>query len=157
MGKQCKTASLSVIRHSATDAVKQPKRTCVECGRIIERGSRCSLHPRTPLNRTRAYRDLCHRIIANSTHCGICGEPLHANPKDKPVVDHVIPRSLGGTDDASNLQAAHRSCNARKSATPPGKLTEKHEGVGAGRTRPDPAGQSAAFRVRRGIYLGRTL
>lgn len=99
-----------------------PKRCCIECGRIIDQGSRCALHPKVKLNRTRAYRNLRDLIIANSTVCGICGKRLDANPADVTVLDHIVPRARGGLDHASNLQAAHRSCNARKSAQLPGTL-----------------------------------
>jgi 5-methylcytosine-specific restriction protein A len=29
-------------------------------------------------------------------------------------IDHVVPRSLGGTDELDNLRPAHRACNARR-------------------------------------------
>ena len=32
------------------------------------------------------------------------------------VLDHIVPRSLGGSDNPENLQLAHRICNAYKSA-----------------------------------------
>lgn len=32
-------------------------------------------------------------------------------------VDHLRPASLGGTDDPSNLRAAHRDCHLRKSSS----------------------------------------
>ena len=32
------------------------------------------------------------------------------------VLDHIVPRSLGGSDDPSNLQLAHRICNSHKCA-----------------------------------------
>ncbi|WP_136314335.1 HNH endonuclease [Actinomyces procaprae] len=35
------------------------------------------------------------------------------------TVDHVIPKALGGSDDASNLVAACRDCNAGKTSTKP--------------------------------------
>lgn len=41
--------------------------------------------------------------------CMYCGSPAEA-------VDHVIPRALGGTDDAVNLVPACKPCN---SSTPP--------------------------------------
>jgi 5-methylcytosine-specific restriction endonuclease McrA len=62
---------------------------------------------------------MAHSIIAASNVCGICGRPLHGDPFDPPVVDHIRPRARGGSDDPSNLQAAHRSCNGRKSAQLP--------------------------------------
>jgi 5-methylcytosine-specific restriction endonuclease McrA len=51
-------------------------------------------------------------------NCGICGNPVSLRaPKhdpDKPSIDHIIPRALGGTNDPKNLQLAHLSCNHRK-------------------------------------------
>jgi hypothetical protein len=41
--------------------------------------------------------------------CVYCGEEAQA-------VDHVVPRSRGGTDEPANLVPACRSCNATKSA-----------------------------------------
>lgn len=43
--------------------------------------------------------------------CTYCGGPAEA-------IDHVIPRALGGTDDAHNLTPACGACNGGKSATP---------------------------------------
>lgn len=39
--------------------------------------------------------------------CHYCGD-------EATTADHVIPRSLGGSDDMDNLVAACRSCNSRK-------------------------------------------
>lgn len=44
--------------------------------------------------------------------CGICLEVLAA-----PIeIDHIIPLARGGTHTYDNLQAAHATCNRRKSA-----------------------------------------
>lgn len=43
--------------------------------------------------------------------CGICGEAV---PLEQVTFDHIIPLSRGGPHVASNLQAAHASCNSRK-------------------------------------------
>lgn len=48
--------------------------------------------------------------------CSLCGGDVDP---DAPVnstwdatLDHVIPKSLGGLDDPTNLRLAHRRCNA---------------------------------------------
>jgi 5-methylcytosine-specific restriction endonuclease McrA len=45
--------------------------------------------------------------------CGICGRPASF---DDGHVDHVIPRTAGGTDRSQNLRWTHRSCNLSKGA-----------------------------------------
>lgn len=60
--------------------------------------------------------------------CHICGKAVSkkdftrtpegrfvAGPK-YPTVDHVVPKSKGGTHDLNNLKLAHKSCNSQKSA-----------------------------------------
>lgn len=48
--------------------------------------------------------------------CQICHEPVEpdANPLSDwfPSLDHIVPRSQGGSDDDDNLRTAHRWCNA---------------------------------------------
>lgn len=52
--------------------------------------------------------------------CQICGEPLdlegHWNDPHAPSLDHIQPRSLGGSDNLENLRAAGRHCNMRRGA-----------------------------------------
>ena len=51
--------------------------------------------------------------------CGICLEPVADGlpPHDpwQATLDHVVPRSAGGSDEADNLRLAHRWCNAVRS------------------------------------------
>lgn len=50
--------------------------------------------------------------------CQLCGEPVDARiiapDKRCASIDHIIPLSRGGTNDAVNLQLAHYGCNSRK-------------------------------------------
>jgi 5-methylcytosine-specific restriction endonuclease McrA len=53
--------------------------------------------------------------------CHLCGAPV---PRDglgdqdvRPTRDHLIPRSLGGTNAMGNLKLAHAHCNRRRGAT----------------------------------------
>lgn len=71
-----------------------------------------------------ARRRIC---IRDDWTCYLCGQPttgmlydgdptpaghLHAS------VDHVLPRYMGGTDDAENLRCCHYICNQLKSSVP---------------------------------------
>lgn len=49
------------------------------------------------------------RVLARDGYvCHLCGLP------GADSVDHIIPRSRGGSDDESNLRAAHAVCNNRR-------------------------------------------
>ncbi len=54
--------------------------------------------------------------------CWLCHQPIDLTvPRTQPgglSVDHVTPRSKGGTDDLWNLRPAHRSCNVRRQDKP---------------------------------------
>lgn len=50
--------------------------------------------------------------------CGLCGKQTKRDAKvphpRAPVVDHILPRIKGGSDDPANLQCAHFLCNSAK-------------------------------------------
>lgn len=48
--------------------------------------------------------------------CQACNDPMHAGDL---TIDHVVPRSRGGTDHPINLQLLHYECNVAKSDDPP--------------------------------------
>lgn len=54
--------------------------------------------------------------------CGICHQTIDLTLTFPNImrasVDHIIPRSQGGSDDIANLQPAHLSCNARRQDKP---------------------------------------
>lgn len=54
-------------------------------------------------------------------HCAYCGRPIRKKDAD---VDHMIPRALGGTNDASNLCIACQRCNRQK-----GKMDPEEYGI----------------------------
>lgn len=58
-----------------------------------------------------------YEILRRDNHtCRYCGGTA---PDVNLTVDHVLPVALGGTDDATNLVAACRDCNAGKSSSNP--------------------------------------
>jgi len=73
------------------------------------------LNARTPSFRRRVY-------FASNGTCGICNELIDLRLKwPDPMsysIDHIVPRSLGGTHGAKNLRAAHNRCNAVRGNKP---------------------------------------
>lgn len=60
---------------------------------------------------------LRYEILRRDNHaCRYCGGIA---PDVALTVDHVVPVSLGGTDDSSNLVTACKDCNAGKSSSSP--------------------------------------
>lgn len=122
--KFCGTACKTLWYKSG--GVLPPTYTCVLCG---------SEESMTHKNGRRRHSDVkyCEQC-AGSRHqhgssiralavrdgidCGICHMPVNLAllwpDPTSPSVDHVIPRARGGSDDPSNLQLAHLTCNCRK-------------------------------------------
>lgn len=59
-------------------------------------------------------RDLIDEYRRKNILCSECGQELGAYD-DHLHIDHIVPKSKGGSDDLSNLQVIHRLCNLRKS------------------------------------------
>ena len=53
--------------------------------------------------------------------CWLCGglvdREAHYNANSAPSLDHVVPRSKGGTHAEENLRCAHQICNRRRGAS----------------------------------------
>ena len=59
---------------------------------------------------------LRYEVLRRDNHtCRYCGQSAPEVPLE---VDHVIPKALGGSDDASNLVTACRRCNRGKASVP---------------------------------------
>jgi 5-methylcytosine-specific restriction endonuclease McrA len=63
----------------------------------------------TPLPRN--WNTIRSRVLRNSDVCCVCHQP------GADEVDHVVPRYLGGSDEAANLRPIHAfPCHASKSS-----------------------------------------
>jgi len=61
-------------------------------------------------------KDLEEKIRRQAKNrCGYCLNPQELMPY-KLEIEHLIPKSLGGTDNEENLWLACRECNAHKAA-----------------------------------------
>jgi 5-methylcytosine-specific restriction endonuclease McrA len=49
--------------------------------------------------------------VLREPRCHLCGHTLLELEGETWVVDHLVPRSLGGCDHRSNLRKAHSTCN----------------------------------------------
>ncbi len=50
-------------------------------------------------------------IARDGENCWLCGRFVAPRKRS---LDHVIPKSKGGTNDIGNLRLAHKSCNGRR-------------------------------------------
>lgn len=71
----------------------------------------------------RASRRLRTRVLdVYGTTCHLCAQPIDlslAFPDGASLsIDHIVPRSRGGSDDIANLRPAHLSCNSSRQADP---------------------------------------
>lgn len=104
--------------------------TCVACGIAIDlmaRGKKGQLRKSVvkfcrPCKRDYAKYKMSARELAqrDGTDCGICHQPVdmtlaRVDGLDCPSVDHILPRSHGGSHEPANLQLAHLRCNMLKS------------------------------------------
>lgn len=96
--------------------------------------------PRHPGRAGTAWNKARAVVLANATHCALCGEPLDftAPPRSPraPSVDHIVPiKAMAGmamadqqrlATDPAALRAVHLGCNARRGAGRPTKRPVAH-------------------------------
>ena len=86
-----------------------PKAACRVCKVLIPIGkSHCPAHGRAYRGLDSEWDRLSKAVIAEAPWCVQCGRTSDL------TVDHIRPRSRGGTNDRSNLQVLCRSCNSSK-------------------------------------------
>ena len=87
--------------------VKSPKgKKLVDNRNALKRGAYVADVYRAEIYRRDGWRCQICKLKVNPRYTG-------AHPK-APSLDHIIPLSLGGTHEPSNVQLAHFGCNARK-------------------------------------------
>ncbi len=99
--KRCVTCGGDIMRTSLETPMCNPCRARTRRGIHISKTDRLSVYER------------------DSWVCGFCSEGVLPDaPRNGPwsaTLDHIIPRSLGGSDDPTNLRIAHRYCNSVRS------------------------------------------
>jgi len=103
------------------------KRPCAAlgCAALVDRGQYCPLHARTKKraydNRGRssaalgygaAWQRLRRSVLAEEPLCRNCGG--RGRVVAATDIDHIIPKSQGGTDDVDNLQPLCHACHTAK-------------------------------------------
>ena len=102
---------------------------------------------KTPINTRQRFRVLAR----DNFRCGYCG----ATPDVADLhIDHILPRSAGGTNDICNLITACSQCNRGKGADRISEICGEHLGIALGKARHliDEAVNELRHSAYRGIY-----
>jgi 5-methylcytosine-specific restriction protein A len=131
---------------------RRPLRPCAfpRCRTLVRDGTYCAAHaaPATDDRPSAAARGYGHRwrklrsvILRRDPICRACGRAASTD------VDHVVPRSAGGTDEAENLQGLCHACHSRKTAVSDRRWRRAKTGGPnfLPDARPGPAAQPRAF------------
>lgn len=96
--------------------INDPHQTTVEYWSTIYHGFTAKLAAKTA---TRVWKR-CRLAEAQNWRCCWCGKHLTPVPdqKNSATIEHINPRSLGGSDEMDNLAAACSRCNSRRKTKP---------------------------------------
>lgn len=84
---------------------------CIVCGKPTRDGKRCRDHQLRPRAKGRPYGRVRELVLQRDRlTCQRCG--LFVDD-DNYEIDHIVPRSEGGTEALSNLRVVHPWCNPR--------------------------------------------
>lgn len=113
-------------RYVRKDRERAARRACVECGNLTRaKAVRPLCNPCRLAQKRSFYVPSAIRLMIYERDgwlCGFCGEEVNPqeahNSPGQATLDHILPRSLGGPDDHSNLRLLHRYCNNVRSNRP---------------------------------------
>lgn len=103
------------LRHRAR--LHRGLRACLGCGRATT-GTHCGACA-APSPYNAEHRANGAAAIAGATHCARCGKPF--TPEDPPTRGHIVSVRDGGTNDVTNYQPEHASCNSSHGARTGGR------------------------------------
>lgn len=104
---------------------RRPPGDCSQCGKALAQAASTAAMCTPCRRRSKRGIDIrpADRLAIydrDGWTCGICSEPvdstLSGHHQWGPTLDHIMPRSLGGSDEPTNLRLAHRACNSRRGA-----------------------------------------
>lgn len=98
-----------VARHGRTRLCSDECRRLRNISQVLDR------HYGYVYNAMREGPLLDYLLERDRRRCGICHKPVRAKSGERgPSIDHIQPRSRGGSDELVNLQLAHLFCNRSK-------------------------------------------
>ena len=120
----------------------KPSTPCRECGEpFVAQGNRAELCLACRREVQRYHRRWVPDAVRQFVYerdgwvCQLCFQPVDPSVDGRQrwaaSVDHIVPRSMGGTEDPDNLQLAHRICNSRRSDEGAGFRRYKASRLGA--------------------------
>src|SRR5512139_1919817 len=106
------------------------------CAELVQSGAYCTTHQPAikreddrPTAHERGYGATWRVIrLAHLRREPVCRDPYHKHPEQlipATDVDHIVPRSAGGTDEDSNLQSLCHECHSYKTAVQSSGWKEK--------------------------------
>lgn len=120
--------SRRLVRQKVTNARRPPE--SIERKRLGERERRHTLEGRAQANayhRRRRRECVADLLAAQGGLCGLCGELIADG--ERVNIDHIVPRSRGGSGERGNLRAVHRACNEAKRALLDPVIITAHTGA----------------------------